>query len=186
MKKHDMARLRGFTLIELLVVVLIIGILSAIALPQYEKAVTRSRVAEYMVNLKTLAQAATACSLETGQTCTLAQLPIEIPACKPIKRFGNTCSYSITGKNSAKVGGFAEGNNPRVYITYFLSEWSYRAGMASNPEPPYTPFILEETASGGMYCETSYNSAAEQEVCKAFGFTTKMGGMPGYGTYYQM
>ena len=72
----------GFTLIELLVVVLIIGILSAVALPQYQKAVAKSRFTQLQTAGKTLKDAMELYYMANGNYPQLwNQLDIEYPGC---------------------------------------------------------------------------------------------------------
>ncbi|MFA6004094.1 MAG: prepilin-type N-terminal cleavage/methylation domain-containing protein [Elusimicrobiota bacterium] len=63
--KKTMKR-QGFTLIELLVVVLIIGILAAIAVPQYFKVIEKSRAAEATSLFDTIRGAEDRYQVQTG------------------------------------------------------------------------------------------------------------------------
>ncbi len=72
--------IQGFTLIELLVVVLIIGILAAAAVPQYQKVVERSKAVQAITLLKSIAQAQEAYLLANGNYATeFADLDIDMP-----------------------------------------------------------------------------------------------------------
>ena len=85
----------GFTLIELLVVVLIIGILSAVALPQYRVAVEKARLSEALVNIKTMTDAATLFILEN---------PSSAPTC-----FSEYSATALSGGNW-ESGGYETEN----------------------------------------------------------------------------
>ena len=102
----------GFTLIELLVVVLIIGILAAIALPQYKKAVQRSKNAQLKAVIGTIEQAQKLYFMNNGKyAVNFDELSVDLPLSKPqisgtsaTHYVNTTCGPAVQGSDAIRRG----------------------------------------------------------------------------------
>ena len=166
---------RAFTLIELLVVILIIGILSTIALPQYQKSVEKARFTQALTLLSSMAEAAEVYLFANGEwPQKLTDLEVQVPA--------DYTKHTQAYLNNATVDSLA--NDDWSMEIDIGANRNQKALVMTRLQGPYTGCFLRYTYSdrenvmrsiicGELKNKTSYKFKKIQGSCcqKLFGGT---------------
>ena len=153
-----MTNKKGFTLIELLVVVLIIGILAAIALPQYFKAVEKSRATEalsIMGSFSAAMERARLVSTDNKYPTDLDKLDIQ---------FADKNGTQVSGDKS--TAGWETKNFKITYTGGDTTNGKITATRNGGSSSTYT--ITRDYYSGKVECKDSSDRAG---ICASLGLS---------------
>ncbi|MDE4454491.1 pilin [Psychrobacter sp. DAB_AL62B] len=160
---------KGFTLIELMIVVAIIGILAAIAIPQYQNYITKSQVSRVMGEtgaIKTAVEDCVNSGKETGSAagnCTAADL-------------GLTASNLLGAAVGGETAEGAKAATPKVNINTdgsakIQGKFGNNASANLKGETPKL-LVWSRSTSGSWSCDTNVEAKYAPNGCTTGGTLT--------------
>ncbi len=177
--------MKGFTLLELLVVVLIIGILSSVALPQYQKAVWKSRASALISSVKSVGQAAEVYRLANGAyPHAFADLDVDLGL--PVKGGSPSCGNGLASTTDGLRG------NDMYEVMVNVRDDAYGLISSTLKQGPYRcggfVYVIEwgTRRKGEVYCwEWEYEMTPAGKFCQKL-FNASYEGTANQYRYYRM
>ena len=168
---------QAFTLIELLVVVLIIGILAAIAVPQYQYAVAKSRVSSMLPIARALASSQEIYYLYNGSYAEkVKDLDIKLPdSCVLISQTEDeddkfACDNIFVLDNSTLP--YQDGRDASINVNYCPGNTSNWDNCKNNRDMQIIfrlqHFDLRQNQAGKTFCTVKNQSAIGKRICNNF------------------
>ena len=157
---------KGFTLTELLVTVVILGVLVSIAMPQYMRAVERSRATEAMSIIKTVNDAIYVYYSDRERCPTLfSQLPVALPDADLEHASINSKFFTFTLGSASANSSNANTNVPGTSCPGVVAA---RRGVAKYDYVIWNPFSAGTSGKAlALQCDgTTKDSIA---VCESLG-----------------